>query len=113
MKVRITEENTEAERLIPPAAPDGSGIGVNYVDAYIKPLNVELEDGTKVACKRKGLKIILSVGDKTGEAIMRRIEHGPDVKKILRQALLSAAREADCELSVEEGGVWLNVTSEQ
>ena len=109
MRVRITAENTEAEKLIPPAAPDGSGIGVNYVDAYIKPLNAELEDGTKVTCKRTGLKIVLSVGEKTGEAIMRRIDHGPDVKNILRQALETAAQEAGSELSVEDGGVWLEV----
>ena len=104
MKIRVTDENLEAEKLIPPAAPDGSGIGVNYVDAYIKPMNVETEDGHKITCKRKGLKVILSIDDKTGEAIMRRIEHGPDVKNILRQALLTAASEAGARFSVEEGG---------
>lgn len=109
MKTRITDENVEAEKLIPPAAPDGSGIGVNYVDAYIKPLNVETEDGQKITCKRKGLKVILSIGDKTGEAIMRRIEHGPDVKNILRQALVTAAEEAEAQFSVEEGGVFIEV----
>lgn len=109
MKVHIAAENTDAEKLIPPAAPDGSGIGVNYVDAYIKPLNVELEDGTKITCKRKGLKIMLSIGAQTGEAIMRRIEHGPDVKTILRQALDAAAREAAAEFSVEDGGLWFEM----
>lgn len=109
MKIRIAEENTDAEKLIPPSAPDGSGIGVNYIDAYIKPLNTALDNGTQIACKRKGLKVILSVGDATGEAIMRRIEHGPDVKNILRKALLSAAQQAGCELSVDDGSVWLDV----
>ena len=109
MKVRIADENQEAEKLIPPAAPDGSGIGVNYVDAYIKPLNVETDDGHKITCKRKGLKIVLSVDDKTGEAIMRRLDHGPDVKNILRQALLAASEEAGTKFSVEEGGVFLEV----
>lgn len=109
MKLRITDENLEAEKLIPPAAPDGSGIGVNYVDAYIKPMNVETEDGHKITCKRKGLKVILSIDDKTGEAIMRRIEYGPDVKNILRQALEAAAEEAEAQFSVEEGGVFLEV----
>ena len=107
MKIRLADENTEAKQLIPPTAPDGSGIGVNYVEAYIKPLNVELDDGTKVSCKRKGLKITLSVGDKTGEAILRRIEHGPDAKNILRQALETAAQEAGSKLLFEDGGVWL------
>jgi len=109
MKIRIVDENTEAEKLIPPAAPDGSGIGVNYVDAYIKPMNVETEDGRKVTCKRKGLKVILSIDDKTGEAIMRRIDHGPDVKNMLRQALVTAASEAGAQFSVEDGGVFLEV----
>ena len=100
MKIHIASENKEAEKLIPPSEPDGSGIGVNYTDAYIKPLNVELEDGRKVTCKRKGLKITLAIGEATGEAIMRRIEHGPDVKHILRRALEAAAsleRQAEIE----------------
>ena len=42
MKRQIAQENKDAELLIPPAAPDGSGIGVNYVDAYLKVLNKEL-----------------------------------------------------------------------
>ena len=107
MKLRITEENTEAESLIPPAALDGSGIGVNYTDAYVKPMNVELDDGRKVTCKRKGLKLTLTVGDRKGEALMRRIEHGPDVKAILRRALEAAAAEAGARFSVEDGVVYL------
>ena len=109
MRIRVTEENVEAEKLIPPAAPDGSGIGVNYVDAYIKPMNVETEEGHKISCKRKGLKIVLSIDDKTGEAIMRRIEHGPDVKNILQQALSTAAEEAGASFSVEDRCLYLDV----
>ena len=108
MKILLTQENTEAEKLIPPAAPDGSGIGVNYVDAYIKPMNAEA-DGHKVTCKRKGLKITLSIDDNTGEAIMRRIDHGPDVKNILHQALLTAAQEAGSTFSVEDGNIFLEL----
>ena len=107
MKLRITEENTEAENLIPPTALDGSGIGVNYADVHIKAMNVELEDGRKVTCKRKGLKVLLTVGDRKGEALMRRIEHGPDVKCILRQALEAAATEAGTKLTVEDGVIYL------
>ncbi len=33
----------------------------HYVDAYIKPMNAVLEEGTSVTCKRRGLKIALSV----------------------------------------------------
>ncbi|MGI9428604.1 MAG: hypothetical protein ACR2NM_08100 [Bythopirellula sp.] len=109
MKVRIAEENLEAEKLIPPAAPDGSGIGVNYVDAYIKPMNVETEDGRKITCKRKGLKILFSIDDEKGEAIMRRVDHGPDVKNILRQALLSATKAAGAQFSVEDNCIFLEV----
>ena len=109
MKVRIAEENLEAEKLIPPAAPDGSGIGVNYVDAYIKSFNTETESGCKVACKRKGLKVILTVNDQTGEAIIRRIEHGPDIKNMLRQALETAASEAGAKFSVEDGAICLEI----
>ena len=38
MRYRIADEDQDAEKLIPPSQPDGSGIGVNYTDAYIKPL---------------------------------------------------------------------------
>ncbi len=109
MKTRIADLNTEAEQLIPPAAPDGSRIGVNYVDAYIKPMNVELDGGTKVTCKRKGLKILLTIGDNQGEALMRRLEHGPDVKEILRHALETAAIAAGSSFCVEDNALYLDV----
>ena len=109
MKLLIAPENTAAEALIPPAAPDGSGIGVNYADAYIKPLNVEIADGRKITCKRRGLKIVLTIGNVTGEAVMRRLDDGPDARNILRKALESAARQADAVFSVEDGVVYLEV----
>ncbi|MCH2115784.1 MAG: hypothetical protein MK171_12850 [Pirellulales bacterium] len=109
MKIRIAAENAEAEKLIPPAAPDGSGIGVNYADAYIKPLNVETEDGRKITCKRKGLKILISIGDKKGEAIMRRVDHGPDVRDMLREALVAATAEAGAQFMVEDNCLYLEV----
>ena len=109
MKVRIADENLQAEQLIPPAAPDNSGIGINYADAYIKPMNTQLEDGTKIVCKRKGLKIILSIGEKTGEVVMRREDHGPDVRDMLRRALDSAAQAAGARFSVEQGAMYLEI----
>jgi hypothetical protein len=109
MKHRIANENAQAEQLIPPTAPDNSGIGINYADAYIKPMNTQLEGGPKIICKRKGLKIILSIGEKTGEAVMRRVEHGPDVRNILRRALETAARAAGAQFSVADGGIFLEV----
>jgi hypothetical protein len=109
MKYRITDENTAAEQLIPPTAPDNSGIGINYADAYIKPLNTQIVEGPKVVCKRKGLKIILSIDGKSGEAIMRRADHGPDVRNILRRALEKAADGAGGRFMVEDGGIFLEV----
>ena len=109
MKIRIADENREAETLIPPAERDGSGIGVNYTDLYIKAMNVELEDGRKVTCKRRGLKIHLQIGETQGEALMRRLENGPDVKNILRLALEQAAEDASSRFSVEDGGLYLEV----
>lgn len=108
MKLKINSENVEADKLIPPAQPDGSGIGVNYADAYIKSLNVTLENGVKVSCKRKGLKIMLAIGDKKGEALMRKREHGPDVKIILRHALEEASHAAGGAFTVENGIVYLD-----
>ena len=72
MKLRITEENTEAENLIPPAALDGSRIGVNHADAYIKAMNVDLEDGRKVTCKRRGLELTLAIGKQVGKGLKAR-----------------------------------------
>lgn len=109
MKVRIAPVNTEAEKLIPPAQPDGSRIGANHADAYVKAMNVTLEDGTKVSCKRRGLNITLAIGDRKGEALMRRIEHGPDVKVILQKALESAAEAAGAKFSVEDGEICLDI----
>lgn len=109
MKFQIALENLCAEQLIPPAAPDNSGIGINYADAYIKPMNTQVPGGPKVSCKRKGLKIILSIDGKAGEAVMRRTEHGPDVRNILRKALEKAANGAGGQLLFEDGAVFLEV----
>jgi hypothetical protein len=109
MRLRVAEENREAESLIPPAQADGSKIGVNYADAYVKALNTELADGRKVACKRKGLKIVLGIGDRQGEGLMRRLEHGPDVRTILRKALEEAAASAGARFVVESGTIYLEM----
>jgi hypothetical protein len=108
-RLKIAEENKEAEGLIPPAKPDGSGIGVNYADAYIKPMNVQLENGVALKCKRKGLKITMTLGDKSGESLMRKREHGPDVKSILNHALAEAAQGVEASFVVEDGVMYLEV----
>ena len=88
-------------------ADDKSGIGVHYIEAWIKPLNVKLEDGTAVRCKRRGLKITLSAGTKKGEGLMRRLDVGADPVVMLNAALQEAAKAAGIELTVEDGAVFL------
>ena len=107
MKIRIADENPAAADLIPPNQPDGSGIGVNYADAYLKVIDVEFEPGRKVTCKRKGLMITLTVGEESGEALMRFLDDGPDVKNILRKALENAAEDAGAKFLVEDGTIYL------
>ena len=63
---------------------------MHYVDAYIKPMNMKLEDGTPVKCKRRGLKITLSVGAKKGEGLMRRLDVSRDPVVMLDAALQEA-----------------------
>src|SRR6202789_793273 len=94
VKVRLFDVNPAAEGKLPQHTGDKSGIGVHYVDAYIKPMNVKLEDGTPVKCKRRGLKITLSAGAKKGEGLMRRLDVSRDPIVMLSAALQEAARAA-------------------
>jgi len=103
MRVKLCDVNSAAEDKLPQHTGDKSGIGVHYVDAYIKPINVKLEDGTAVKCKRRGLKIALSVGGKKGEGLMRRIDVSTDPVVMLNEALREAAAAAGIELMVEDG----------
>ena len=64
MKVKLCDVNPAAGEKLPQQTGDKSGIGVHYIDAYLKPMNVKLEDGTAVKCKRRGLKIVFSAGVK-------------------------------------------------
>jgi hypothetical protein len=109
MKIALGPENTDAARHLPPAAADGSGVGINYADAYIKAIKTTLEDGRKVAVKRKGLKITFTIGDRSGEALLRRLDHGPDERTIVHRAIEAAARDAGGRFSVEGGVMVLEV----
>jgi len=109
VKVKICDLNPAAEEKLPARTDDKSGIGVHYVDAYIKPMNVKLEDGTAVRCKRRGLKITLSAGGKKGEGLMRRLDVSPDPVVMLDAALQEAAKAAGVELSVESGAMYLSL----
>ncbi|MGB9029844.1 MAG: hypothetical protein WCC27_06960 [Acidobacteriaceae bacterium] len=109
MKVKLCDVNAAAMDKLPQQTDDKSGIGVHYVDAYIKPMNVKLDDGTPVKCKRRGLKIVLSAGGKKGEGLMRRLEVSADPVVMLNAALQEAARAAGVELAVEDGAIFVTI----
>lgn len=106
MKTKLCDVNADAVNKLPQHTDDKSGIGVHYVDAYIKPMNVKLEDGTPVKCKRRGLKITLSAGAKKGEGLMRRLDISRDPVVMLDAALKEAAKTAGVELTVEDGAIF-------
>ena len=108
MKVKLPLDEAQAAPLLPENKADGSGVGVNYADALLKPAKLTLEDGRKVAFKRRGLKVTMTLGDKTGEGLLRRLEHGPDAKVIVREALREAARNAGAEITFEASGAYLD-----
>jgi hypothetical protein len=106
---KLCDVNAAAADKLPARTDDKSGIGVHYVDAYLKPMNVKLEDGTAVKCKRRGLKIALQVGTRKGEGLMRRLQVGPDPVAMLDAALQEAAAAAGIELKVENGAIYLTL----
>jgi hypothetical protein len=101
--------NPAAREKLPKQTEDKSGIGVHYVDAWIKPMNTKLEDGTPVKCKRRGLKIVFSAGAKKGDGLMRRIDVSPDPVVMLDAALKEAATAAGIELTIEDGAVFISL----
>lgn len=109
MKVKLCDVNPDVQNKLLPHTDDKSGIGTHYIDAYIKPMNVKLEDGTPVRCKRRGLKITLSAGPKKGEGLMRRLDVSTDPVVMLDAALKEAARAAGVELTVENGAIFVAI----
>jgi hypothetical protein len=109
LRVKLCDVNSAAIDKLPEHTGDKSGIGVHYVDAYVKPMNVRLEDGTAVKCKRRGLKIVLSAGSKKGEGLMRRIDVSTDPTVMLNAALQEAAKTAGIELTVEDGAIYCSL----
>ena len=107
MKTKLCDINQQAVDKLPPKMDDKSGIGVHYIDAYLKPMNVKLPDGTQVKCKRRGLKITLQIGTKKGDGIMRRLQISPDPIIMLDAALKEAAKNAGVELSIENGEIFI------
>ena len=108
-KTKLCDVNQAAVEKLPPKMEDKSGIGAHFVDAYLKPMNGKLPDGTAVKCKRRGLKVMLTVGTKKGDGIMRRLEVSKDPQVMLQAALKEAAKGAGVELSVEENQVFISI----
>jgi hypothetical protein len=100
--IKLCDINTAAVEKLPPKFAEKSGIGSHYVDAFVKPMNVTLADGTRVACKRRGLKITLTVGTKKGDGLMRRLAVGKDPVVMLHAALAEAAKVAGVELQITD-----------
>jgi hypothetical protein len=109
MKTKLCDVDPGVRQKLPAFTDDKSGIGVHYVDAYIKPMNVKLPDGTPVRCKRRGLKVTLTVGAKKGDGLMRRLDVSPDPVVMLDAALQEAAKNAGVELTVDSGAIYLDL----
>jgi len=106
--IKIADINQEAKEKLPPVFSDKSGIGVHYMDAYIKPMNTKLEDGTRISCKRKGLKVTLVVGSKKGEGLMRRLDVSKDPVEMLNAALQEAAKAAGVKINITDSEILIS-----
>ena len=100
--IKLCDVNQAAKEKLPPTFAEKSGIGTHYTDAFIKPMNTKLPDGTRVSCKRKGLKLMLTVGTKKGEGLVRRLDVSKDPIVMLRAALQEAAKAAGVTLQVTD-----------
>src|SRR5690349_6798228 len=106
--IKICDINGAAKEKLPPNFSEKSGIGVHYTDAFLKPMNTKLPDGTRVSCKRKGLKIVLAAGTKKGEGLMRRLDVSKDPVTMLAAALQEAAKAAGIELIITEREIFVD-----
>lgn len=104
MRVVLPVDAARAETALPESKPDGSGVGINYTDAMLKSVKVTLEDGRRVMFKRRGLRLTVSIGNRSGSALLRRLEHGPDVKRIFREALREAVANVGASVHFGDDG---------
>ncbi len=98
--IKLCDIDPAATAKLPPGFTDKSGVGVHYVDAYVKPMNAALPDGTRVSCKRRGLRVTLRVGTKKGDGLMRRLQVSLDPVVMLQACLQEAATAAGVQLQV-------------
>jgi hypothetical protein len=114
MTITLCPVPTAALDKLPAKTDDKSGVGVHYVDAYLKAISVKRDDGIAVKGKRRGLKVVLSVkggagAARTGEGLLRRLANGPDPVAMLDAALQEAAGQAGVALAVADGQVTLTL----
>jgi hypothetical protein len=109
MKTELAPEITTATDLLRPEKNDRSGVGVHYVDAYLKPLRagIVLPDGVKFSAKRRGLKVTLALGLQKGEGLLRRLSVSKDPVVMLRSALDEAGAKIGVKLTALDGKLWL------
>ena len=103
--IKLCDINAAAKEKLPPEFKEKSGIGSHYADAFLKPMNTKLADGTRVSCKRRGLKITLVVGTKKGEGLLRRLDVSKDPVVMLTAALQEAAKAAGIELQITDSEI--------
>jgi len=106
--IKLCDINEAAREKLPPNFNDKSGIGVHYTDTFIKPMNRTFEDGMRISCKRKGLKITLVIGNKKGEGLMRRLEVSKDPVSMLNSALQEAAKAAGVEIKITDKEIFIS-----
>lgn len=103
--IKLCAINAAAKDKLPPNFTDKSGIGVHYVDAFVAPMNAALPDGTRVSCKRRGLRVTLRVGTKKGDGIMRRLQVSTDPVVMLKACLEEAAKAAGVQLQLTDSEI--------
>lgn len=107
MKYKIGTEDLAAETKLAADFSDNSGIGVHYMDHYLKQLNVKSEGAYEVKAKRRGLKVSLKINGSVGSGLMRRLTVSEDPKVMLQAALKEAAKEAGYNYSLENGDFYI------
>jgi len=106
MKFKIGEENKEAVQKLAADFTDNSGIGVHYMDAYLKPFNTKVEGEYEIKVRRKGLKVSLKINGELGTGLMRRLTVSKDPKVMLQTCLKEAADMAGYVYSLENGSFY-------
>ncbi len=111
MKFKVGNEDTSAAAKLAADFPDNSGIGVHYMDQYLKALNAKSEN-FEVKAKRRGLKVSLKINGSVGAGLMRRLEVSEDPKIMLQAALREAAKNAGYAYSLEDGAFYFEALAE-